>query len=359
MNSSMPKFKPIVEKRIKDHLTKINVEDCLYKPEIPEVLANPSFLIVPKLGTLMAVCIYDLPAADQFWKFALEVIEDLFEIKTATGAETKVALILIEHSSIWTGLYNFRLLDRLFDKTIRVRGNEENIERTVDHFFDELLSDSSVSQKNIHLWETETVARKNNLEHIANLEFVSTMFQELSSGSPLLVSNGPSREELRQKTALLGAGTNKYTLVREPKVNNIKELLLSGGTSFYFTFDFGLAKGKSDINAGHYIDRFSLDEWIEQGSAFVNVMRGSNKSYPHLNFLRRMATYARFISYQANSPEGGLELRYPVPKLYMVLEGSLIGPEFDPTRYLRLLVSSGWIPIRLQTFSEYLYKGGL
>jgi len=351
--------KGLVEKIIQDHLNKMKIEGCLFHPEIPEVISNPSFLVVPKLGSLLALYVYELPEPSKFWMFALEIIEDLFEVKTAAGENTTVPLILIEKNPIHTSLYNFKLFERLFDKTIRLDPSDQRLEFVVRKFVDDLFEKPQPKPDHIHLWETEGEARATNYENISKADFVSEMITELNSGKPLLPAKGQTREQLRKKTASLMFTSNKFTMFREPKVNNIKELFLSSASSFYFTFDFGIVPYRNHIQPGHYISRFDLGNWIERGSAFVNVMRGSNKSYPHLNFLRRMATYARFISYQANSPEGDLELRDPLPKLYMILEGSLIGPGFDPTRYLRLLTSTGWTPIRFQTFSTKFIEGGL
>lgn len=351
--------KVLVEKIIQDYLNKLNVKDCLFHPEIPEVISNPSFLVVPKLGALLALYVCELPEPSKFWMFALEIIEDLFEVKTAAGENTTVALIMIEKHPIHTSLYNFKLFERLFDKTVRLDPSDQILEFEVRKFIDNLFEKPQPKLDHIHLWETEAKARTTNFENISKANFVSEMIAELNTGTPLLPAKGQTREQLREKTVSLENTSNKYTLFRGPRVNNIKELILSSATSFYFTFDFGLVPDSNYVEPGHFISRSDLGDWIERGSAFVNIMRGSNKSYPHLNFLRRMATYARFISYQANSPEGDLELRDPLPKLYMILEGSLIGPNFDPTRYLRLLTSTGWIPIRFDTFSTKFIEGGL
>lgn len=351
--------KGLVEKIVQEHLNKQKVEDCLLHPEIPEVISNPSFLIVPKLGSLIALYVYELPEPSKFWMFTLEVIEDLFEVKTAAGENTTVAIILIEKTPININLYNFKLLERLFDKMVRINSTNERLEFRIRHFVDDLLAEHQAKKEHLHLWETEVKARSFNFENATKADFVSVMLNELESGSPLRNSDGLSRKQLRTKTGSLEFGSNRYTLIREPKVNNIKELFLSGSTPFYFTFDFGLIPGQNFLEQSYHIDRFDLQGWIEKGSAFINVMPPANKVYPYLKFLRRMATYARFISYQAYGPEGGLELRDPPPKLYMILEGSLIGPDFDPTRYLRMLTSSGWTPIRFNTFSTKFFEGGL
>ena len=89
-------MKSKIEANIQFLLEQSDVADYVKSPLLPEVLVNPSFLIVPELGRLVVICVYDLPINDKISEFALEIIEDVFEIKASTGPETSVMLILLE-----------------------------------------------------------------------------------------------------------------------------------------------------------------------------------------------------------------------------------------------------------------------
>ncbi len=358
MNKKTEQYKPKFEALINNLLEQLKLVDCMRNPILPEVLVNPSFLVIPHLGHLLAICIYDLPEPEQFWKFTLEVIEDLFEIKASAGAETSIALVLIEHTPIQISLYNFALLERLSDGFLRLNFNEEQNQDQLKRFINNMISEHPVKKENIHLWNADSSARIANEMRVINRRFITGLFEDALK-QDLHKPTFPNRLAIVDKIKSLKNRSNNYTLFTQPKVNNIKDLLINSINPFYFTFDFGMMQGFRDTDEWKYIDHFRLNEWIGMGCALINVMRGANTAYPHIRFLRRMFTYARFISFQAEANENALVLRDPPPKMYMILDGTVSGPPHDPQRYLRMLISSGWTPISLQDFTEQFIEGEL
>lgn len=358
MNNKSLKMKPKFEAVIEKYLEQTELLDFMRNPILPEVLVNPSFLVIPDLGHLLAICIYDLPEPEQFWKFTLEVIEDLFEIKASAGAETSIALIVLEHTPIQISLYNFALLERLSDGFLRLDFDEEQNQDQLKRFINNMISEHPVKKENIHLWNADSGARIANERRVFNRRFITGMFED-ALRQDLHKPTFPTRLAIVDKITSFKNRSNNYTLFPQPKVNNIKELLINSLNPFYFTFDFGMIQGLRDTDEWKYIDRFRLSDWIGMGCSLINVMRGANTAYPHIRYLRRMFTYARFISFQAEANANNLVLRDPPPKMYMVIDGTVSGPSHDPQRYLRMLISSGWTPISLQDFTEQFFEGEL
>ena len=350
-------MKSKIEANIQFLLEQSDVADYVKSPLLPEVLVNPSFLIVPELGRLVVICVYDLPINDKISEFALEIIEDVFEIKASTGPETSVMLILLEeYTPDHVNQFNFDLFDKLFDKVLRLRINYGHYDELLKRFIFESITEPILKAENISLWETDHQAREQNEAHIANKLPVKKLLEKT-------LDKADAKPSLENQPAIINQIISKmhrienYTVIQNPKVHNIKELLLLSFTSYYFTFDFGLMPGHHDIEIWCDIDQGSLENWINMGSALVNVIRGAHTEYSKIKFLRRLSTFARFISYQANG-YGNLELRNPPPIMYLVMDGNICGPAHDPQRYLRMLISSGWTPILLKDFIGLITEGG-
>jgi hypothetical protein len=314
--------------------------------------------VVPEFGHLLAICVYVLPEPEQFWKFTLEMIEDLFEIKASAGSKTSISLILIEKTPIQISLYNFELMNKLSDNYLLLRSENNEIEMSLKNFISEIVKTNRVKQENEQLWNTDAYARVANETRISDHSPVSKLLKDVQKQDfhkPSLTG----RSSIIEKISFLKTQTKNYSLFAHPKVNNIKDLLIGSANPFYFTFDFGLMPGVCDTTKWGYIDKSQLKEWIGMGCAFVNVMRGTNTVYPYINFLRRMATCVRFISYQSDGNNGTFDLLDPPPKMYLVIDGTVAGPAYDPLRYLRMLISSGWTPISLQDFIKKINERGL
>src|SRR6266542_944950 len=99
-------------------LVELEVTDSLEDPQIPEVLVNPDFLIVPIIGTLITIDIQTIKEGRTLWDFALTKIEDLFEIKMSASAQTVVSLILFQWEESGSSHDAITLLERLFDRVI-------------------------------------------------------------------------------------------------------------------------------------------------------------------------------------------------------------------------------------------------
>jgi hypothetical protein len=72
-------------------------------------------------------------------------------------------------------------------------------------------------------------------------------------------------------------------------------------------------------------------------SALIEVLQ--SKRLPSREKLRYLMARARLVRYEVN--DQGIERLYQTPRLYLFLNGNLAGPDHDPFRYVRALLSVG------------------
>src|SRR5690348_14847610 len=111
---------------LKNWAERLDAHTITQDPEIPGLFNQPSYLIVPSLGHLVAVFVSWLPQSGPYWSFVLAAIEDLFEVKTIAGSNTSVVLILLSDDLESQPLNQdmLLLLDRSFDFFHSVRVSE-------------------------------------------------------------------------------------------------------------------------------------------------------------------------------------------------------------------------------------------
>lgn len=347
------------------------VADSLEDPQIPEVLVNPAFLVVPKLGSLVTIDIQSMPENRRIWDFTLPKIEDLFEIKMSTGEQTVVSLILFQWTESRDNEDAVSLLRRMFDHVVTIYPNGD-LRQTVTSFVRELLG-NPVSRENLkYLWQLESEARQSNFTRITNLSYVQKVLEahsEFQRKPPR-----PKRRSLQKDLFTIEHITSStesvvfdrllaeppFWIQDNPRVMNMKQYLLNSLTQYYFTFDFAFSPNMLDNGFVNFFDQDSLDRLFETGGGLGKFIKGSKGAFGRISFLRRLATYARFISYE---PQGQnisrLRLRSIPPRLFLVIEEeNIFGPSYAPDRYLNMLIHAGWRPVKIgDVTKEALLEG--
>jgi hypothetical protein len=352
-------------KRIVTHVMRIaEVADSLENPQIPEVLVNPHFLVVPKFGSLVTIDVQSMPDTNP-WEFTLAKIEDLFEIKMSAGTQTVVSLILFEWERSESKHDAIKLLGRMFDQVLVVSFGDD-LERTVTRFVRELIG-NPVSREDLnYLWELEYQARQSNFEKISSLSYVQKILavhQEFESKLPRQ-KNVIKENDIEYVQTLEVPIYEKllvepsYWLQDRVRVMNMKQFLIGSLTNYYFTFDFAFSPSSKNNQYLHYFGSYDLDYLFESGGGFCEFIAGSKGTFGRKSLLRKLATYSRFINYVPDDAGEKLQLRKNQPRLYLLIDGSMFGPDYAPNRYLHMLIQAGWRPMHVSDFSkEALMEG--
>lgn len=341
------------------------VIDSLEDPQIPEVLVNPHFLVVPKLGSLVTIDIQSLPEDGKLWDFTLAKIEDLFEIKMSAGAQTVASLILFEWERSESNHDAIKLLGQMFDQ-ILVISLGDDMERKVTKFVRELVGSPAARESLNYLWKLEGNARQSNFEQITNLSYVrdvlnahlefekrpprprvSSTYRELFFEREI---SSPMEDLIFEKLLV----EPPFWIQDHPRVMNMKQYLLNSLTQYHFTFDFVFSPNQLFNGYIDYFGPHELDRLFETGGGICKVIKGSKGAFGRIATLRKLATYARFISYIPDEQihELQLKLRTIPPRLFLLIDGNIFGPSYAPDRYLNMLIHAGWCPINIDNFSK-------
>lgn len=350
-------------KIVAETLAIVEVADSIEKPQIPEVLVNPDFLVVPRLGSLVTIDIQSLPEDRKLWDFTLAKIEDLFEIKMSAGAQTVVSLILFQWDEYGSHEDAISLLRRMFDRVLIIPVNE-NLRQIVTRFIRETIANPIARENLNYLWQLEKDARESNYERITNLSFV----QNVLNAHIEFEKKPPWKERKPTQRELLPVGyvpsltegliyerlleEPQFWLQDRPRVMNMKQYLLQSLTQYYFTFDFAFSPSQSRNRFLEYFGQDDLDGLFESGGGLIKVITGSKGSFGRIATLRRVATYARFISYVPSEFRQELQPRTVSPRLFLLMEGKIFGPSYAPDRYINMLIHAGWRPINTDDFSK-------
>lgn len=277
-------------------------------PYLPDLLNQPDFLAVPQLGRLVSLHVY-APRERLTWRSVLAAVEDLFEIKLATGESTVAAGLLVKPPSAQENDQLFiDLLRNYFDVFI-VSGQDADalsLPRLVDHIFDAHVRDAL-----FQLWELERRRVTENLEQFSEEKyprFVDQNNRLARKKSTLMRELEASFDEPDLKT------TRRYQ-VRSPK-----EPLAGLPERNRFQFDFGV--------------EFLPTNRIRLVELAVLGRFGSRQK------LRYLMTKARLTSYEMY--DGRLVLSPQRLSPVLMIGGNVSGPSHDPYRYVRALVSVGW-----------------
>jgi hypothetical protein len=351
-------------------LIELEVNDSLEDPQIPEVLVNPDFLIVPKLGSLVTIDIQSLSEDGKLWDFVLAKIEDLFEIKMSTGAQTVVSIILFQWDETESSHDAITLLERLFDRVVIISLNS-NLHDILPNFVRELIQEPYSRQALNYLWQSESEARQSNFERIADLSFVKNVLNahgEFEPKPPRPKRQTSQRDifavertdySLEQTVLDRLSNEPSFRIQHKPRVMNMKQFFINSLTQYYFTFDFSFLPVERVPNYTGFFDRQNLDQLFRNRGGLGYIISGSKGSFGRISLLRKLATYARFISYEPEEASQRLRLRNTSPRLYLLIDGNIFGPSYAPDRYLNMLIHAGWRPMNIDDLTrEALLEGG-
>lgn len=310
---------------IREWVTMLDSFSFISNPTIPGVINQPSYLIVPMLGKLIAIYIAWLPKKKINWPYVLALLEDLFEVKIHSGSTTSVGLILIDSDFHRESLdvYMRELLGNTYDFfTIY---NESNILQNREIFLRELSEwfyQGEIKERFIDLWHHERSYSLEN-QYLIDKNLVNTLLKESVFGDWTIEQ---AVKEFENK--LLDGLEPAYRLIKNPKVGNIKDWFINTNRGFHFSFDFEIRNHLSTL---------------------MQFTRGRESRF-YLREFRSLATKARFLRYRINE-ELRVRPRQDDYRLYLLVLGHLRGPRYDPERYITTLVGSGWLPIRADLFS--------
>jgi hypothetical protein len=267
-------------------------------------------LAVPEAGKLFAVFVYEIREPIS-WRSALACLEDLFEIKLSAGLFTVVIGVAKRQLEIPPADDDkVRLLRNMFDLFHFGDGSDNG------SFRESVASVISRPAKNSDLAQFLNYERA--LVHDALGQFNEGQYREL-----IAVEQGPQLEHMRSKSAVaqsLSEATG-LPIIRDVLIRNVKGELADLRMQYSFEFDYGI-EGRADV-------------------AF-EVLRSGR--YGSREKIRYLMVKGRLLRYDISN--GRLRPSHRRARLILIVNGNIAGPEHDPFRYVRSLMSVGWELVR-------------
>jgi hypothetical protein len=282
-------------------------------PFLPNLLNQPDLLIIPRPGRLVALHVYDFSERIT-WRLVLGAIEDLFELKTTLGADVRAAAIIVRETG------EAELLD--------ANPTAADMLRLVRNMFDlsEWVTGGDALEAGLFIRQLLTVRPRTTL---ADLWRAESKYQEAalqrhyheSDLAPLVaIDNKPSRrrkERMAEEVFEPIQALNPFPVERPFRV--------SGASS-------GLGRSRRDYS-------FQFDALVQtQFPALVEFLEGDR--YGMRDKLRYLLAKGRLIRYSFDA--GHVFPRTPNFRPVLIVDGNVAGPDHDPFRYVRLLISVGW-----------------
>jgi hypothetical protein len=273
-------------------------------PYFPNLLNQPDVLVAPEPGRIVAVFLYNRRLT---WRSALASLEDLFEAKLYLGRHTvAVAYDLSESSPDLEEEDMKRLLQNTFDLFSHLDFGKSDIR---GGRFRNTVLHSTPRQNPFHLWDMEKEFVQAALRRFSKERYQALVDRE----------HFPTRakEALVRQTGVTIEDFTGTLPERNPLVESVKGSL--GSLSGRYKLDF---------------DLMALQP-IEVPIEIVRVGR-----YGSRDTVRYLMTKARLMRYSGE--KGQLERVWEKRRPLLIVEGNLAGPDHDPFRYVRSLVSVGW-----------------
>lgn len=276
------------------------------RPYISDLLNQPDLLIVPAAGRMVCVFLYGY-GQSLTWRLALSALEDLFEIKLHLGHNAvSIALDLSESNETAHREDMRRLLGNTFEAFIHLDFTKSEI---ADGRFWARVQESLPRQNLFHLWEMEREYVQDSLRRFSKeryRELVDRRRIPTLSDKAIIAQVADTIEEVTGATP-----------EHEPSVESVKGSLGSLSGTYRLGFDL---KTRGPIELP------------------IDVIRVGR--YGSRDTVRYLMTKARLMRYRA--ADGRLERQWQETRPLLVVEGNLAGPQHDPFRYVRSLVSVGW-----------------
>jgi hypothetical protein len=286
-------------------------QEYQWRPYFPDLLNQPRLLIVREPGKLIAVYTYILRRR-MTWQLALAALEDLFEVKISLGEKTIVVGIALGTSTRddETGDM-FGLLHNTFDTFLEANDSSSG---ELEQRLPKTIIDSTVKAELSPLWNAEREYIQASLKQFNERRFRDLVNREHKStferGALVPFADSALRE----------FGFEELEI--EPLVVSVKTALGNLKGMHRLRFDFRIPGEPA-----------TLIEVIQSGR------------YQSREKLRYLMTKARLTRYIVGVRE--IERLYQTPRLILFLDGNLAGPDHDPFRYIRALLSVGWTIIRV------------
>jgi hypothetical protein len=292
-------------------------------PYLPNLINQPDLLIVPSAGRLIAFYLYDFSNCIT-WRLALGAIEDVFELKTAVGPDIRAVALIVtavqqEAASTVRREDMLRLIVNTFDFAEQLTEGELN-----DHVSVERWISVRPRTNLVDLWRAEVQYQA---------EALRRNYRESELHALIDVDRRPSdrakqsiREDFQEQIRFLNRPVERDVLVP-----NAKAALAQLSRNYSFEFDLRVETLPPTLVDFLKSDRFGMREK-----------------------LRYYLAKARLIRYWID--QGHVRQREPDFASLLVVDGNICGPDHDPFRYLRMLVSVGW---RLARPDDYERIAGL
>jgi hypothetical protein len=273
-------------------------------PYFPNLLNQPDLLISHAPGKLIAVFLYRQRLT---WRSALASLEDLFETKLYMGRDTvAVAYDLSEIRNDFEGDDMRRLLQNTFDVFFHLDFRKSDIR---EGRFLNTMRGSASRQNFFHLWDMEKDFVQGALRRFSKERYQTLIDRDHVPIRP--------KEALVRQTEVAIEETTGALPQREPLVASVKGSLGSLSGKYKLGFDL------------------ITPEPTHIPIEIVRVGR-----YGSRNTVRYLMTKARLMRYSGEA--GHLERLGQNVRPLLIVEGNLAGPDHDPYRYVRSLVSVGW-----------------
>jgi len=275
-------------------------------PFFPDLLNQPKFLIVPKLGRLVAIYIFSQRGRIS-WRDVFAWLEDLFEIKLATGDSTIVLASILRSEPLSHQENQFIALLRNFYDGFGVHQGFDDT--SLEKIMSEVVN-ARPRENLFGLWHMERNRVAINLRDFNEEKFSIFLAESIPTRSKkdlaAEIESVIDREQLFQRIPHYRLRSPKEALAGLPEKNRLR-------------FDLGL--------------QLPTGETLPVELAFFGRTTSRNK-------VRHLMTKGRLSSYDV--VEGNLVLRNPQMRPVLVIAGRIAGPVHDPFRYIRALASVGW-----------------
>lgn len=269
--------------RAKEILKSIDAP-ILVQPSTPELSFRPDFIVnlENRLTFVEISYLKDKETVD--WK-TLRLIEKLFEVKLFFGNKSVFTLVLLDCKK-WKN-YCLELLESFFDRVIYTP-----IQKATEIYAEPKIN-------NFQLWDLERKFNNSRYKKLIEGELEQFYFKEISE---------------KEIEASLYRKLSKFDFhpIKNYSVRNLKNYYLKEEMDLRFFFDF-----------------FANRKIIE-----VKTIRKMK-----MFILQNLLIKSRLIRYRK---EDDKVFQNPTVDMVLFINGDIKGPEYDKTRYLRMLTNAGW-----------------
>jgi hypothetical protein len=286
------------------------------KPFFPDLLNQPDLLIVPEPGKLVAVFLY-ISSSRLSWKFSIAVLEDLFETKLFVGPHSiSIGILLPESVEVSPQEDTIRLLRNTFDEFLIVDFFKSQLTKEK---LAPLLAEATPRSDLFYLWKAERAQVSSGLKRFAEDKYRHLIDKQY----------GPSQERTYSDESIARTIERAFGQqpIKEFLVPNVKAFLGRLPRNYAFAFDFGIA---------------------DYPNVAIDCIR--SERYGSRQTIRYLMAKARLLRY---SIENDRLLPRPITfSPILLVDGNIAGPDHDPYRYVRALLSAGWEILRADRVEE-------